>query len=327
MFSDLTFLAPSRLLLLFAPLVILGVYIGMQIRRRGYVLRFSDVALFDEIAPDQPGWRRHIPAVIAVCALATTVLAFARPAVAETTTRNDAVVVLAIDASISMEADDVSPSRIDAARESAEAFLDAVPDGVRIGVVTFSGGARVLVPPVTDIDYAREAVRSFDLDQGTAIGDAVVAALGSINSATAAMGDEAAVEAAKSSAAIVLLSDGENTAGIPNDDAAKQAVAAGIPVHTVAFGTDGGTVSDGAGGRVPVPVNRDALAKLASDTDGDSFSAETASELTSIYEGLSRELTSEERKPREVSDAFAGFALLLGLAAGAGSLRWFGRLP
>jgi Ca-activated chloride channel family protein len=318
--GDLEFLEPARLLLLAAPLLILGVYIGMQIRRRGYVLRFSDLSLFDGVAPDQPGWRRHVPAVIAICALATTVLAFARPAVAQTKVRKDAVVVLAIDASISMEADDVSPSRIAAARKSAEAFLDEVPEGVRIGVVTFAGSARVLVPPVADIEYAREAIRSFDLDQGTAIGDAVVAALGTIESATTS-------EDAQSSAAIVLLSDGENTAGIANEDAASRARGEGIPVHTVAFGTDSGTVNDGMGNLVQVPVNRDALAKLATDTDGDSFSAQTAGELTSIYEDLGRELTSEEREPKEVSDAFAGFALLLGLVAGAGSLRWFGRLP
>lgn len=326
MFDDLTFLAPSRLWLLLAPVLVVGAYVAQQVRRRGYVLRFSDLSLFDEVAPDRPGWRRHLPAVVAVCALIATVLAFARPAVAQTTVRKDAIVILAIDASRSMEADDVSPSRISAARKSAEAFLDNVPDGVRIGIVTFSAAARVLVPPVDDIAYAREAVQSFDLEEGTAIGDAVVAALGAIDSVPTSS-EEVPDPDAKPSAAVVLLSDGENTAGLPNDEAARAATAAGIPVHTVAFGTDGGTIDDGMGGTVSVPVNRDALAQLAAGTDGESFTAKTASELTSVYEQLGRELTSETREPREVSDTFAGIALVFGLLAGAGSLRWFGRLP
>jgi len=325
--NGLDFLAPGRLWLLALPVAALVAYAVQQVRRSGYVLRFSDVSLFDGVAPDRPGWRRHVPAVALTLALTAMVLAYARPALAQRVVSRNAVVVLAIDASRSMEAEDVRPSRITAARRAADAFLAEVPDGVRVGVVTFSAFTRVLVPPVDDVAYAREAVRSFDLEDGTAIGDAVVAAVDAIAALPGRDGAPDASGAARPGAAIVLLSDGETTVGRPTDEGARAAADAGIPVYTVAFGTDAGVIAMPDGERIPVPVNRDALAAVARVTRGQAFEADTARELTQIYERLGRTLTTEEEAPREITDTFAGLALALGVIAGAGSLRWFGRLP
>lgn len=335
---DVDFLAPARLWLLVLPVAVAVWYVVQQVRRRGYVLRFSDVSLFDDVAPDRPGWRRHLPAAVACTALATMVLAFARPALAELKAVHDGVVVLAVDTSLSMEATDVSPSRIEAARDAAEAFLDEMPDGVRVGLVTFDSSARVRVAPVADVEAVRAALAGIDLNEGTAIGDAidtsVAAVIGASPAATAALrdGDARAGSEDRNDAgpepgvAIVLLSDGETTVGRPDSVGASTAADAGIPVHTVAFGTDSGTITLPTGDVVPVPVNREALAEVARTTGAETFSAETASELTSVYEDLGKRLTRTD-EPREITDRFAGVAFALGLVGAAGSLRWFGRLP
>jgi Ca-activated chloride channel homolog len=325
---DLTFLSPLRLWLLVLPVAIAGVYVVQQIRRRGYVLRFSDLSLFDDVAPDKPGWRRHLPALVAVLALATIVLAFARPAVAEEHAKRDAVVVLALDTSLSMEATDVSPSRIDAAVDAANAFLDEVPDGVRVGLVSFDGSARVRALPAPDVEAVRRALSSLQLDEGTAIGEGLYASLAAIGDAEADTDEESAADDGGdgAGAAVLLLSDGETTVGRPNSEAAAAAAAAGVRVHTVAFGTDAGTIDVPAMGRVAVPVNEQALADVADATGGQAFTAESAAALTSVYEDLGKRLTRTS-EPREVADSFAGGALFLGLLAGAGSLKWFGRLP
>ena len=330
---DLTFLSPLRLWLLVLPLVIAGVYVVQQIRRRGYVLRFSDLSLFDEVAPDRPGWRRHLPAFVAVLALATIVLAFARPAVAEEHAKRDAVVVLALDTSLSMDATDVTPSRLDAAVDAANAFLDEVPEGVRVGLVTFDGSARVRALPAADIEAVRRVLSSLELDEGTAIGEGLYASLAAIGDAegneteaTETDDKDEDEDEDEAGAAVVLLSDGETTVGRANAEAADAAAAAGVRVHTVAFGTDAGTIEVPGMGEVSVPVNEQALAEVASATDGQAFTAETAAALTSVYEDLGKRLTRTS-EPREVADSFAGGALFLGLLAGAGSLKWFGRLP
>ena len=327
--SDLTFLAPGRLLLLALPLLLAIAYVIQQIRRRAYVLRFSDLSLFDDVAPDRPGWRRHLPAIVAVGALIAMLLGYARPAVAEAVASRNAQIMLAIDTSKSMEAEDVTPNRVVAAKAAADAFLSEVPEGVRVGLVTFDSGARVVVPPVDDVASVRRALGSLNLSEGTAIGDAIFAALGAFQRADA----DAAADPSLSSdpedepdRVIVLLSDGETTVGRSNESAASAASQAGVPVHTVAFGTDSGTLELPSGERIPVPVNRPALAQVARTTKGTAFSAETAETLTSIYEDLGKRLTTEKTE-REVADMFAGGAFVLAALAAVGSLRWFGRIP
>jgi Ca-activated chloride channel family protein len=285
--------------------------------------------MLDDVAPDRPGWRRHLPAVGLIFAVIVATLAFARPVIAGEGVETSKLVVLAIDTSISMEATDVPPSRIDAARAAAGVFLDSVPDGVAVGVVGFDGFARQLIAPTDNLEAVRRIIdASIDqqsLGEGTAIGEAVFLGIGAIESASAA-GENSTGLTEDSLGTIVLLSDGDTTTGRSNDEAASAARGAGIPVHTVAIGTGSGVISDGLLGTVPVPVDEAALEQLAHQTDGQALTAATADQLSDVYASLGQSVTVE-REQIEIGDWFAGAAVaLLGLA-GLGSLLWFGRLP
>jgi Ca-activated chloride channel family protein len=311
------------------PIALVIGYLVLQARRRRYALRFTTVEMLDEVAPDRPGWRRHLTALGLIMAAAVATIAFARPVIAGETLESSRLVVLAIDTSISMEAEDVSPSRIDAAREAATVFLDAVPEGVAVGVVGFDGTARDLISPTSRIDAVRRVIEgSIDhgsLGEGTAIGEAVFLGIEAIESTAETAGDEAPA-AGEAVGTIVVLSDGETTMGRSNDEAASAARSAGIPVHTIAFGTDAGTIQDPYSGEIPVPVNEQALADLARQTGGKAMTAVSVEQLSQVYEDLGRSVTVE-REQVEITDWFAGAALALLCLAGVGSLVWFGRLP
>ncbi len=184
--SDFGFLVPGRLVLLALPLALGLGYLVLQARRRRYAMRFTTIEMLDQVAPDRPGWRRHLTALGLVLAVVVATVAFARPVIAGETHESVQVVVLAIDTSLSMEADDVSPSRIDAVRDAAAVFLDTVPEGVSVGVVAFDGEARQLIAPTTRLDAVRRVVdKSIDhgqLGEGTAIGEAVFAGINAIES-------------------------------------------------------------------------------------------------------------------------------------------------
>ncbi len=324
----LAFLAPARLVLLVLPMILAVAYLVVQARRRRYALRFTTLDLLDEVAPDRPGWRRHLPAAVLLAGTVAATLAVARPAVAREFSEPQRIVVLAVDTSLSMQATDVDPSRLDAAKAAVGDFLDTVPAGVAVGVVAFDSEARQLIQPTTNLDAVRRVVDRADLGEGTAIGEAVFLALDSIETASTQLGtDETRMSDAPPAGTIVLLSDGETTHGRPNDEAAAEAKARGIAVNTVAFGTDSGTIEDPlTGAQVPVPVNEAALGDLARDTDGQSLQAETADELANVYQDLGRNLQVNVER-REVTDWFAGASLLLLVLAATGSLFWFGRLP
>ena len=327
--SDFGFLSPGRLAILILPAALTVGYLVLQARRRRYAMRFTTVEMLDQVAPDRPGWRRHLPAIGLVVAAVVATMAFARPVIAGETRESTQLVVLAIDTSISMEAEDVSPSRVDAAREAAGAFLDAVPEGVAVGVVGFDGVARNLISPTTRIDAVRRvidgAINHSGLGEGTAIGEAVFLGIEAIEASGSETDDESATSD-EAVGTIVVLSDGETTMGRTNDEAATAARSAGIPVHTIAFGTDAGTIMDPFEGQVPVPVNEEALAELARQTDGKALTAASVEQLSQVYEDLGRSVTVEKEQV-EIGDWFAGAALALLSLAGVGSLVWFGRLP
>lgn len=328
MINDFGFLAPGRLVFLVLPMALALAYMVVQARRRRYALRFTTMDLLDQVAPDRPGWRRHLTALGLLMAVVVATLAFARPVVAGETQESIQLVVLAVDTSISMEADDVTPSRIDAAREAAAAFLDTVPAGVAVGVVGFDGEARLLIAPTTRLEAVRRIVEgSFNHDglgEGTAIGEAVFMGIDAIESSAEQNGETA--DSGESVGTIVVLSDGDTTMGRSNDEGATAARGAGIPVHTVAFGTDSGTIVDPYGEVVPVPVNQEALEELARQTDGQALTAATAEQLSEVYQDLGRSV-QVETEPVEVADWFVGAALAVLAMAGVGSLVWFGRLP
>jgi Ca-activated chloride channel family protein len=330
-----TFLSPERLALLVVPLLLMGLYVLRQRRRRAYVVRFTDPALLEAVAPRRPGLRRHLVAASYLVAVLLLVVAAARPATA-TEVPLEPTVVLAFDTSLSMEARDVAPTRLAAAQEAAKRFLAAMPDGARVGLVTFDGSARAVIAPTTDRTAVERAVDRLALGPGTAIGEAIHASLdllevdgpnvsrpsdqgGGTGADPGAEGDAPGV------GAVVLLSDGESTQGRPVEPAVRRAVQAGVQVSTIAFGTDHGTVTvDGF--PVPVGIDRATLREIAEDTGGRAFEADSGAELSSVFEGLGEGLGTRT-EPREITDQLALAALLAGVLAAAGSLAWFARLP
>src|SRR5262245_19860635 len=295
----LSFLAPSRLWLLLLPIALLAAYVISQVRRRGYVVKFTTMDLLDSVAPKRPRWRRHLPAVGLLLGLVALSLSLAKPAVAQQVADKRGVVVLAMDTSLSMEAKDVAPSRLAAAQDAARTFLKSVPKGVRVGLVSFDNGARLLVPPTDKTAVVERGISRLQLGEGTAIGEAVFTSLDAINEALQqdpkdngqTPADTSGDKKGEKPAAVVLLSDGENTVGRSNDEAASAASSEGRPVYTVAVGTDGGVVELPDGSRQPVPVNRPALADLASKTGARSFTAYSSDELRSVYKDLDRKST------------------------------------
>lgn len=311
------FLAFGRLWLLLAVPALVGLYVALQFRRRRHAVRFTNLALLESVAPRRPGWRRHLPAAAFVLMLTSLIVAFARPTGLVRVPRERATVIVAIDTSISMMAEDVAPSRSVAAREAAGRFVERLPARFNVGLVSFSGSAQVVVSPTTQHADVRRAVDRLVLGPRTAIGEAIFAGLDSVATLPAGPGAPPT--------RIVLLSDGETTAGRPNEEATEAARAAGIPISTIAFGTDEGTVT--VGDRlVPVPANREALRAIADETGGSFFEAASSKELRGVYEDIGSSVGYTKER-REVSSWFVGIAIVLAALAAAGSMVWSSRLP
>jgi Ca-activated chloride channel family protein len=327
----MTFVTPQLLwALLLIPALLMG-YLLIQRRRMRYAMRFTNVDLLANLVAESPRWRRHLPAALFLLALATLLVAMARPQLVTKVPRNEAAVVLAMDVSGSMQAKDVSPTRLQAAERAANRFLDRVPEDMRVGLVTFSSEAQVSVAPTDRHDLVRESLAGLQAEGGTAIGDAVAV---STDLATKDNGQLASEESKASDGpplVVLLLSDG---APSPNTrdpmEAAQRAKAAGIPVYTIALGTDAGTVDVvdefGIPQTVQVPPDRETLARIARTTGAASFSAPTEQALDAVYDRLGSSIGYEEEL-REVTYAFAAGGLVLLLVAGSLSALWFNRLP
>lgn len=318
--SGFSFLSPWRLLLLLVVVALAIVYLAFQRRRTTYAVRFTNLDLLESVAPRRPGWRRHLAAVVQLLALSVLIVALAQPVHDVKVPKERATVMLALDVSLSMEATDVKPSRIDAARTAAISFLDDVPRQVNVGLVTFAGSAKVRVTPTTDRDAVRNAIESATLADGTAIGEAIDASLDGLMDVPPAP-DGAAVPAA-----IVLLSDGSTTMGTPNATAAQNAVDMGVPVSTIAFGTANGTVTLNNGQTVSVPVDANALAQIAKTTGGSSYEAETQSQLRDVYASIGSSIGYDTSQSSLVLWFVAAGVVVLFLASGL-ALAWSNRLP
>lgn len=313
-----SFLAPGRLWLLLAVAALAAAYVALQRRRPAYAARFTELELLRSVAPRFPGWRRHLTAGLLLLSLLLLTVAFARPQAQVDVVRERATVVVAIDTSLSMEATDVDPDRITAARVSASRFIDDLPATLDVGLVSFSGEAAVVVPPTQDHAAVTAAVQTLELGPSTAIGEAVFASLAAVRSVQA--GAEQPPPAR-----IVLLSDGTNTVGRELSAAVSAAVDAGVPVSTIAYGTPDGVVQV-QGQLIPVPVDAQALADLAEDTGGQPYTAESRDELTEVYEDIGTQVgTTTELQ--EVTARLTGLGLLAAFAAAVGSLVWSARLP
>jgi Ca-activated chloride channel family protein len=315
----MSFLAPQRLGLLLAVAALLAAYVVLQRRRPTYAVRFTELDLLASLVPRPAAWRRHVPAALLLLALVALTTAFARPQAQVEVARERATVVVALDTSISMQAQDVAPDRITAARASAAAFVEGLPETFDVGLVSFSGSATVVVPPTRDHERVVQAVGALELGPSTAIGEAVFASLAALDTVPRTAGEE------PPPGRVVLLSDGTNTVGRSLAQAAGAARASDVPISTIAYGTPDGFVQV-QGQLVPVPVDEVALAELADATGGSSFTAESGEELSAVYDDIATQVgtTTEQR---EVTAAVAGIALVLGIGAAAAALAWGARLP
>jgi Ca-activated chloride channel family protein len=313
------FLAPARLWLLLGVLALAVAYVLLQRRRPAAALRFSELDLLASVLPRSAAWKRHVPAALLLLALTALTTAFARPTGTVQVPRERATVIVALDVSLSMLADDVDPDRITAAKDSAASFVEGLPERFDVGLVAFSGQADVVVSPSQDHAAVSAAVRSLALDESTAIGEAVFASLDAARSVVTAPGEE------PPPVRIVLLSDGTNTAGRSLGEAARAARAAGVPVSTIAYGTPEGTVSVN-GETIPVPVDAAALDRLAGATGGSSFSAQSGEQLSEVYDDI-RGQVGTTSETREITSRIAGVALALAFAAAFTSLVWGTWLP
>jgi Ca-activated chloride channel homolog len=313
------FLEPVWLLALLPVFAVAGVYVWRQFRRRQYAMRFTNVDLLRTLAPRGLGWRRHAAAGAFLLCLVALGSAMARPSVDKEKPLERATVMLAIDVSLSMEAGDVAPTRIQAAQEAAKQFVAELPPTYNLGLVSFAKSANVLVSPTKDRTAVIAGIDGLTLAEATATGEAVFTSLEAIRTVPADGADGAPP------ARIVLLSDGYRTSGRSIEDAAAAAAAANVPVSTIAFGTDTGVV-DIRGEPKRVPVDRLSLQQLAEKTKGYFYEAASAGELKKVYEDMGSSI-GHRIEPREITQWYAGAALLFGLCAAAMSLLWTSRLP
>ncbi|MFW0796276.1 VWA domain-containing protein [Gordonia sp. CPCC 205515] len=313
----MTFLFPWGLLVLIPVAALAIAYLVMLRRRDRYAVRFAALPLLDKAIPERPRWRRHLPAGLLLAALGLTAVAVARPEMPVRVPYERATILVAIDTSDSMRATDVDPDRLTAALDAAGDFIGQLPDTFNVGVVTFSGSATVIHPADGDHDAARRSLRMVTTQSRTAIGDGVLASLEQIRAAVGPGQQELPAH-------IVLLSDGSNTSGTAIPAAAEQASDAGVPVSTIAYGSEWGTLLSG-GYAIPVPVDHEALAELSDTTGGTAYEAENRDELRNVYRDIGSSI-GWRTEQREVTPWVAGIALLFGLVAAAFSLRWFSRL-
>lgn len=316
------FVAPVWLLLLVVIAAVSGVYAVLQLRRKKYVARFSNVELLASVAPRRPGWRRHLTFALLMIGLTVLTIGAAQPTAAVKVPRDRATVMIAIDVSLSMKATDVLPSRMDAARSGAKSFVDMLPPRINVGLVKFGGNASVVVPPTIDRDAVKRGIDGLAPQDSTAIGEAIFTCLDAIKTfgaQTTAKDDKAPP------ARIVLLSDGASNKGRSPESAAAAAKQASVPVSTIAFGTDQGTVDLPGYGPQPVPADKATLHAIADATGGTFHTAASAEELKSVYSNIGSQI-GYTTAHKIVAWRFLMIGLLFTVAAAAASLLWSGRL-
>jgi Ca-activated chloride channel family protein len=299
---DVSFGNPAYL----AALALLPIALVVYVRRERRPHGFAPKHLLPSVVRRRAGWRRHAAVVGYGAALAGLLVAVAKPQTTQAVPTEQARVMIVIDHSGSMLAQDVKPTRVAAAKQASRAFLDAVPDDVRVGLEEFDQKADVLQSPTRDRDAVRQALQAIQPSGMTATGDAIEVALQSLGG--------------KAPAAIVLLSDGKSTRGTDPLQAARKAKARHIPIYTVALGTASGVVNG-----TTVPPDPQTMASIARLTGGQAFAASDTQKLSAVYKRLGSQVTKEKRT-REVTSTFAAGALALMALSALASLGLTGRL-
>jgi Ca-activated chloride channel family protein len=352
----MTFLWPQFLWLLLAIPLLVAVYVWLLGRKKKMALRYASLSIVREAIGAGQSFRRHLPPLLFLLSLAAMLVASSRPFAVVTLPSQNETIMLAMDVSGSMRATDVLPNRLVASQNAAKAFLADLPRSVRVGVVAFAGTAAVVQPPTLNREDLVVAIDKFQLQRGTAIGNGIVVSLTELfpdagidldsmqsgrdrprgTSLDQSLKNRADGKNVKkefvpvapgsyTSAAIILLTDGQRTTGVESLDAAKVAADHGVRVYTVGIGTVEGETIAFEGWSMRVKLDEETLKSIARATQAEYFYAGTAGDLKKVYETLSSRLTVE-KKETEVSGLLALVAAALALVSAALSLLWFNRI-
>lgn len=315
----ISFFHPERLWLLLLIPVLLVAYFAL-VRRSASRNRKFGIDNLDRVLPKQASWKRHIAVFAAVLSLASLTVAFAQPKDSVNVPRERATIVVAIDVSRSMDATDIEPNRLVAAKAAAQNFIGMLPRGFNVSLVAFAGSSWIIVPPTQDRGLVDRAIENLQLAPSTAIGEGIYSSL----DAMALVPPDPAHPDEPTPGAIVLLSDGYTNIGRSSQQAAKDSKAAGYPIYTIAYGTPNGYVVSN-GRREPVPVNPAELATVARESGGEAFKAGSANELEKVYASIASSV-GYEKVDQEVTELYAGialgFAVLASLAVASLAARW-----
>ncbi|RJF95374.1 VWA domain-containing protein [Noviherbaspirillum saxi] len=349
----MTFIWPTFLwCLLCVPLLVLSYWLLLR-RRKKHAVRYAGLSIIKEAMGPSQRFRRHIPPLLFLMAFSVMLLAIARPAALITLPSQYETVILAIDVSGSMRANDVAPTRIAAAQAAVRGFVEQQPRNTRVGVVTFAGTAALTQPPTENRQDILDAIDRIQLQRATAIGSGILVSLKAIfpdvefnlNSTdprpaardgpgSRALGDspkdkrpdfKPVQPGSYMSAAIILLTDGQTTTGPDPVESSMMAAERGVRVFTVGIGTIEGEVVAGEGWSMHVRLDEDSLKKIANATGAEYFYAGTADDLSKVYKMLNSKLTLE-RKETEITALFAAAAACLALLSAMLSMLWFNRL-
>jgi len=346
----MTFLWPEMLWLLLIVPALVAAYFYLLRRKQQAALRYASLSMVKEAMGPGLRFRRHIPPLLFLLALIVMIVAIARPAAIITLPSQHQTIILAMDVSGSMRAMDVQPDRISAAQAAAKAFVADQPSSVRIGVVSFAATASVVQPPTQNRDDIIGAIDRFQLQRGTAIGSGIIVSLATIF-------PEAGIDVSSmiygrdtphgvpldqahkgekptftpvppgsyTSAAIILLTDGQRTTGPDSIEAARMAADRGVRIFTVGIGTTNGETIGFEGWSMRVRLDEETLKTIANMTRGEYFYAGTATDLKKVYQSLNSRLELE-KKNMEISALFSAAAAVVALISGLLSLLWFNRI-
>ena len=349
----MNFLWPQFLWLLAAAPLLVLLYVWLLRRKKKLALRYASLSIVREAMGVRQSVRRHIPPFLFLLAMVAMLVAAARPMAVVVLPSNQQTIILAMDVSGSMRAADVQPNRLVAAQEAAKAFLKDLPRHVKVGIVAFAGSANVAQLPTTNREDLVQAIDSFQLQRATATGNAIVVSLATLfpdagidisnfspqgNNSNRTRGvpiEQAGKPPPKeftpvapgsyTSAAIIMLTDGQRTTGVDPLDAAKVAAERGVRVYTVGIGTVDGETIGFEGWSMRVRLDEETLKAIANKTQAEYYYAGTAADLTKVYNTLSSRLTVE-KKETEISALFALGAAVLALLSAGLSLLWFNRI-
>ena len=327
-----SFIWPWVLISLIALPVCVIVYFNLQRRRGMSAARLGTMGASASETADRLGKRRHIPPIVLLTGVSLLALASARPQMTLPLPRIEGTVVLAMDVSASMSADDVQPTRMEAAKLAAKSFADRRPDSARVGVVAFGEGGLIVHPPSDDDEALTSTIDRLVPQSGTSLGRGMLTALDLISSVPGAGSDDSSAEngssprSAFAPAIIVMFTDGENTDPPDTAEVAQVAIERGVRVHTVGVGTQEGAIVEVDGFNLFTQLNEPALQEISLLTEGDYFRLEDKGDIASVYEELDTEFVVEPVEV-EITSLLGGIGALLFLASGALSLFWLGRAP